>query len=144
MQSHTWPSCKIQTIWCERSQRNNKVLNVLLIQIQIHFAVAFSGNAALIALRLVLWPPCPRTICFSFTYLFKLCLFPCDRYTIIISLTATAANSGSFAYFLVHLRFAYFPILLLFRPGSFRSLSCSPRIISDHCRNPCSCCFAQQ
>ena len=48
----------------------------------------------------------------------------------IISFIATAANPGSFAYFLVHLCFAYFPVLLLFRPGSFCSLSCSSWVIS--------------
>ena len=38
---------------------------------------------------------------------------------IYYSFITTAANPGSFAYFLVYLRFAYFPFLLLFRPGRF-------------------------
>ena len=100
------------------------------------------GKQFKIALRLVLWPPCLRTICFSFTCILCCVCFPVTSilfwWWYIISFIATAANPGSFAYFLVYLHFAYFPFLLL-----FRSLSCSSWIISDHCRNP-SCCFTQQ
>ena len=35
-------------------------------------------------------------------------------------------------------------LLMLFRPGSFRTRSCSSWVISDHCRNLSSCCFSQQ
>ena len=98
------------------------------------------GKQFKIALRLVLWPLCLRNICFSFTYILCCVCFPVASilfwWWYITSFIATAANPGSFAYFLVYLRFAFFPFLLLFRPWSFRSLSCSSWVISDHCRNP--------
>ena len=103
------------------------------------------GKQFKIALRLVLWPPCLRTICFSFTFILCCVCFPVTAvlfwWWYIISFIATAANPGSFAYFLVYLRFAYVPFPLLFHPGSFCLLSRSSWIILDHCRNPSSCCY---
>ena len=77
-----------KNIWCERSQRNNKVLKFLVIQIQNTCRAHSVGTQLKLHLKihLVLWPPCLRTICFSFNYVFMLCLFLCDLYTILMAI----------------------------------------------------------
>ena len=111
---------------------------------KIHVAVAFGGNAASIALRLVLGPPRLRAICFSFTYVLCCVCFPVTSlpfwWRYIISFIATAAYPAVLPIF--SFTSVSPTVFLLFRPGSFRSLSCSSWVISDHCCNPSSCCFS--
>ena len=108
------------------------------------------GKQFKIAFRLVLWLPCLRTICFSlpifyavFVSLWPLYYSDGDILSVLLRQRLIMAVPSIFSFTSV-VRFAFFAFHLLFCPGSFRSLSCSCWVFSDHCRNPSLCCFTQQ
>ena len=107
--------------------------------------VLFGGNAAYIALRLVLWSPCLRTNCFLFTYVWCCVCFPVTSlpfwWRYVISFIATAAYLGLFncshpfrpPFFCCFApgRFARFHV----RPESFRiTVATSPQAASPNNR----------
>ena len=84
-----------------------------------------------------------------FIYLYyMLCLFPCDlNTTLMVIYYQFYCDSGLSWQFRLFSRLPPLRLLsvsFVVSPRAFRSLSCSSWIISDHCRNPSSCCFTQQ
>ena len=116
----------MQNIWCERSQRNNEVLDFLLIQIQNTCRCRIRWERSLNCITSSIVTTLPEdyllfiNLCFYavfFFFFFLLPLYYSDG-DILLSFIATAAYHGSFAYFLVHIRFAH------------RSFVVSPRVVS--------------
>ena len=113
------PGCKIQNIWCERSQRNNKVRNCLLIQIQNTCRCRIRWERSLNCITSSIVTTLPEDYLLFIYLCFMLCLFPRDLYTILMAIFyCNSGLSGSSAYLLVHIHFAH------------RSFIVSPRIVS--------------
>ena len=78
--NYKWPSCKIQNIWCECSQRN-KVLNFLLIQIQNTCRCRIRWERSLNCITSSIVTTLPEDYLLFIFLCFMLCLFPCDLYS---------------------------------------------------------------
>ena len=101
----------MQNIWCERSQRNNKVLNFLLIQIQNTCRCRIRWERSLNCITSSIVTTLPEDYLLFIYLCFMLCLFPCDLYTILMAIYywfyCDSGLSWQFRlFFLVHIRFA--------------------------------------
>ena len=132
----------MQNTWCERSQRNNKVLDFLLIQIQntcrcrIRWERSLNCITSSIATTLpedylLFINLCFYDVFFFFFFFFFFFLLPLyysdgDILLVLFRQWLILAVSPIFSFTsLSPTVFFFFCLLLLFRPGSSRSLSCS-------------------
>ena len=136
-----------KNIWCERSQKNNKVLHFLLIQIEntCRCRIRWKRSLNCITSSIV------TTLSEDWLLFIYLCF-----YAVFVSLLPLYHSDGDILLVLLRQRlillvspiFSFTSVspyvILLFRTGSFRSRSCSSWVISKHCRNLSSCCLSQQ
>ena len=127
----------MQNIWCERSQRNNKVLDFLLIQIQNTCRCRIRWERSLNCITCSIATTLPEdyllfiNLCFYFILLFIYFFFLLPLYysdgdilLVLFRQRLILAVSPIFSFTSLSPTVFFF-FFLLFRPGSSRSLSCS-------------------